>query len=56
VPFRSSEEGRLGYILKLAVLPLTFPDDDAPEGGQLHNRIVGERNGEYLVDRDGVRS
>jgi hypothetical protein len=33
---------RLGYRLKLTLLPLTFPDDDAPEGGQLHNRIVGE--------------
>jgi hypothetical protein len=30
--------------------------DDAPEGGQLHNRIVGRKNGEYLVDRDGVRN
>ena len=33
----------LGYRLKLTLLPLTFPDDDAPEGGQLNNRIVGEK-------------
>ena len=38
----------LGYRLKLTLLPLTFPDDDAPEGGQLHSRIVGEKTANIL--------
>jgi hypothetical protein len=46
---RSSERGpRLDYRLKLTLLPLTFPDDDAPEGGQLHNRIVDEKPANIL--------
>jgi hypothetical protein len=57
VPFLSvlRRGPRLGYRLKLTLLPLTFPDDDAPEGGQPHNQVVGE-HGEYEVDSDGGKT
>src|SRR5258708_2332618 len=57
VPFLSvlRRGPRLGYRLKLTLLPLTFPDDDAPEGGQLHNRIVGGKR-RISYGSDGVRN
>jgi hypothetical protein len=57
VPFLSvlRRGPRLGYRLKLALLPLTFPDDDAPEGGQLHNRIVDEKPANILWIAMAVR-
>jgi hypothetical protein len=34
--------------IKVTLLPLTFPDDDAPEGGDLRNRIVDEKTANIL--------